>query len=66
MKQGAALAALLGILLGAWAYWFYSRPYDAVRLMQCLPQDRSLHVYMNIGLLRSAGLLDLLAGSQGA
>jgi hypothetical protein len=36
-----------------------------VRLVQCLPQDRSLHVYLNVGLLRSAGILDLLAGTQG-
>ncbi|MCU1339666.1 MAG: hypothetical protein JWO19_5247 [Bryobacterales bacterium] len=56
--------AAVGVVLGASAYWFYSRPYDAVRLVQCLPSDRSLHVYMNVGLLRSAGILDLLAGSQ--
>jgi len=65
MKKGAAIAAVLGIALGIWGYWFYSRPYDAVRLVQCLPQDRSVHVYMNVGLLRSAGILDLLAGTQG-
>ena len=34
MKKGAALAAVLGIILGAWAYWFYSRPYEAARLVQ--------------------------------
>ena len=66
MKKGAAIAAVLGIILGAWGYWFYSRSYDAARLVQCLPSDRSLHVYMNVGLLRSAGILELLAGSQGA
>src|SRR6185503_2188287 len=66
MKKGAAIAAVLGIILGAWGYWFYSRSYDAARLLQCLPSDRSLHVYMNVGLLRSAGILELLAGSQGA
>ena len=65
MKKGAAIAAVLGIALGIWGYWFYSQPYDAVRLVQCLPQDRSLHVYLNVGLLRSAGILELLAGSQG-
>ncbi|MBZ5634110.1 MAG: hypothetical protein LAO55_13400 [Acidobacteriia bacterium] len=64
MKKGAAIAAVLGVILGVWGYWFYSRPYDAVRLVQCLPSDRSLHVYLNVGLLRSAGILDLLAGSQ--
>ena len=66
MKIGAALAAVLGVILGVWGYWFYSRPYDAVRLVQCLPQDRSLHVYLNVGLLRSSGILELLAGSQTA
>ena len=66
MKKGAALAAVVGILLGVWAFWFYSRPYDAARLVQCLPAERSLHVYMNVGLLRSANILELLAGSQGA
>jgi len=65
MKKGAAVAAVLGVVLGAWGYWFYSRPYDAARLVQCLPSDRSLHVYLNVGLLRSSGILDLLAGSQG-
>lgn len=64
MKKGAAIAAVLGVLLGVWGYWFYSRPYDAARLIQCLPQDRSLHAYLNVGLLRSAGILDLLAGSK--
>jgi hypothetical protein len=63
MKKGAAIAAVLGVILGIWGYWFYSRPYDAVRLVQCLPQDRSLHGYLNVGLLRSAGILELLAGS---
>jgi len=66
MKKGAAIAAVLGVILGIWGYWFYSRPYDAARLVQCLPQDRSLHVYLNVGLLRSAGILELLAGSQAA
>ncbi|HSP69353.1 MAG TPA: hypothetical protein VLN48_16620 [Bryobacteraceae bacterium] len=66
MKKGAALAAVVGVILGAWAFWFYSRPYDAARLVQCLPAERSLHVYMNVGLLRSANILELLAGSQGA
>jgi hypothetical protein len=66
MKKGAAIAAVLGIVLGVWAYWFYSRPYDASRLVLCLPPDRSLHAYLNVGLLRSAGIMDLLAGSQTA
>lgn len=66
MKKGAAIAAVLGVILGGWAFWFYSRPYEPVRLVQCLPAERSLHLYMNLGMLRAAGILDLLAGAQGA
>lgn len=55
---------LAGVLLGSGAYWWYSRPYDASKLLQCLPQDRSLHVYLDVGMLRSTGILDLLAGSK--
>lgn len=65
MKKLAPFMVLAGVLMGVGAYWFRTRPYDAARLMQCLPQDRSLHVYLNVGLLRSSGLLDLIAGSPG-
>ncbi len=66
MKKAAAAAAVIGVLLGVWGYFYYSSPYDAARLVQCLPSDRALHLYLNVGLLRSGGILDLLAGSQGA
>ncbi|HEY2846013.1 MAG TPA: hypothetical protein VGJ09_20290, partial [Bryobacteraceae bacterium] len=66
MKRGAALAAVVGVLLGIWAYRFYSQPYAAVRLVQCLPAERSLHVYLDLGLLRSAHILDVVAGSPAA
>ena len=66
MKKGAAIAAVLGVVLGVWAYWFYSKPYDAARLVQCLPSERSLHLFLNVGQLRSGGILDLLAGAGGA
>ncbi len=66
MKKAAVAAALIGVLLGVWGYLYYSSPYDAARLVQCLPSDRALHLYLNVGLLRSGGILDVLAGSQGA
>jgi len=35
-------------------------------LLRCLPLDRSVKVYIDASKLRQAGLLDLLAGAQGA
>jgi hypothetical protein len=55
---------LAGALMGVGAYFWYTRPYDASKLLQCLPQDRSLHMYLDVGMLRAAGILDLLAGSK--
>ena len=53
-----------GLLMGASAYWFHSRPYAASQLVQMLPPDRALHVYLDVAALRSAGILDLIAGSK--
>jgi hypothetical protein len=66
MKKLLLPMILAGALLGSGAYWWYTRPYDAAKLLQCLPQDRSLHVYLDVGMLRAAGILDLLAGSKSA
>lgn len=55
---------LSGVLMGASAYWFHSRPYPAARLVQMLPPDRSVHVFLDVALLRSAGILDIIAGSK--
>ena len=38
--------------------------YDAAKLLQCLPPDRSVHLFLDVDALRSSGLLDLLAGSR--
>jgi hypothetical protein len=53
-----------GVLLGASAYWYYSRPYDARQLVQMLPPDRSSYIYIDVNALRSLGILDLLAGAK--
>jgi hypothetical protein len=38
--------------------------YDPATMLQCLPQDRSVHLYLDVDALRSSGLLDLVAGSK--
>lgn len=50
--------------MGASAYWFHSRSYSAARLVQMLPPDRSSYVYIDVGALRSLGILELLAGAK--
>jgi len=52
-----------GVLMGAGAYWWNVRPYDAARLMQCLPAERSLHLYLDVAMLRNGGVLEKLAGA---
>ncbi|MEP6961238.1 MAG: hypothetical protein ABI995_04125 [Acidobacteriota bacterium] len=64
MRKWIPLIVLGSVLMGASAYWFYTRPYDAIRMVEMLPPDRSVHVYIDFGLLRSAGILDVLAGSK--
>src|SRR5215470_12948103 len=63
MKRWLPLMIVAGVLMGAGAYWWNIRPYDAARLMQCLPAERSLHLYLDLAMLRNGGILDKLAGS---
>ncbi len=49
--------------MGGSAYWFHSRAYNSSQLVQMLPPDRSAYVYLDVALLRSAGVLDEIAGS---
>lgn len=63
MKKWIPVILIAGTVLGVSAYWYHSRPYDAARLVQMLPPDRSVHVYLNVKALRDAGLLEKLAGS---
>jgi hypothetical protein len=66
MKKLIPAMLLAGALMGSGAYWWYTRPYSADKLLQCLPQDRSLHMYLDLKMLRAGGILDLLAGSKTA
>jgi hypothetical protein len=60
--------ALLVIALCAAALlftrWRTGRELTARNLVQYLPPDRSVHVYIDIAALRGGGLIDLLAGSK--
>jgi hypothetical protein len=64
------LAALVLILCtgAVWLAhrWRASRRMDATALVECLPRDRSTHVYIDVDALRRGGLLDLVAGSSAA
>ncbi|MEO8099817.1 MAG: hypothetical protein ABI811_19120 [Acidobacteriota bacterium] len=64
MRKWIPLIIVGSVLMGVSAYWFYTRPYNAARLVEMLPPDRSVHVYIDVGLLRQAGVLDLLAGNK--
>jgi hypothetical protein len=58
----ALCAAVLGVLEWRRSY----KVYDAATMLQCLPRERSVHMYLDVDALRSGGLLDLLAGSRAA
>jgi hypothetical protein len=61
-----AAAFLLAVAAGVAVYlkWRSSRAYDAARLVQTLPRNGSTIVYLDFVTLRTAGLLDALAGSK--
>lgn len=62
MKKWMPVAALAGVLMGASAYWFHSRAYNAMQLVQMLPPDNAVYAYLNVAALRSLGILDKIAG----
>ncbi len=64
MKKWIPVMIFGGVLLGASAFWFHSRPYNAAQLVQMLPPDRSTYVYIDVDALRSLGILNLLAGAK--
>lgn len=63
MKKWLPFMLGAGVVLGVLSYWFHTRTYSAEELVQMLPPDRSLHVYLDVAMLRQAGILDQIAGS---
>jgi hypothetical protein len=43
-----------------------AEPYDALRMLSALPVDRATLLYIDTGMLRQNGILELLAGSKAA
>lgn len=57
------LACGLGVGLTRW--WSERRaPSDAATLVQALPEDRSVHLFVDLGMLREAGFLDFFTGAK--
>ena len=65
--QLAAIVIVVCAGLVALIRWrLVSRNLDAAGMMQCLPQDQSTHLYIDVDALRRAGIVDLLAGPKTA
>ncbi|MSV34675.1 MAG: hypothetical protein EXQ47_03645 [Bryobacterales bacterium] len=65
--QLAGAVILLCIAAVAAVRWVrQSRPYDAAGLLAALPSARATLLYIDTGLLRASGMLDLIAGSKAA
>jgi hypothetical protein len=64
--QVALLLLLCAAAIFGFFKWRSSREYDAARLVETLPRNGGAIVYLDFATLRSAGLLDVLAGSKAA
>ena len=60
------VVALSGAVIGLVRWRRNAAPYDAARMMAALPSERATLLYADVGALRQAGILDLLAGSKAA
>jgi hypothetical protein len=61
-QAAVAILVLGGAAIGVWQW--RRAAYNATYLLQCLPLDRSVQVYVDVGQLRTSGLLDVIAGSK--
>jgi hypothetical protein len=50
--------------IGLAQWWIGRGRYDAASMIQTLPEDRSVHLYVDLGMLRDAGLLDFLTSAK--
>lgn len=58
------VVALCVAAVGVVRWWRVSVPYDAARLLSALPLEKATLAYIDTGLLRGSGTLELLAGSK--
>ncbi len=66
MRKILTACFFLALLLGGWRWWYTSRSFSNLQLIQSLPQARATHVFFDVDGLRHAGVLDLIAGSKSA
>ncbi len=65
--QLAVVVVVLCVAAVGVVRWFrVSQPYNAPQLLAALPTERATLLYIDTGLLRKNGMLDLLAGSPAA
>jgi hypothetical protein len=61
-----ALALATALTIAAMEWWSLSHRYDAGHLLERLPLENSVKLWIDVDQLRASGLLDLLAGSAAA
>lgn len=66
MRKIALAVVLCAFAAGGFYWWRMARTLNNQQLIQSLPQARATHVFIDVGGLRSAGVLDLIAGSKSA
>jgi len=59
------VALCLAVVAGV-RWWRVATPYDAASMLGALPLNNATLVYIDAGLLRRSGMLELLAGSKAA
>jgi hypothetical protein len=64
VKKILLAVLLLAGAIGGIYWWRAARTLTNQQLIQSLPQARATHVFIDVGGLRNAGVLDLIAGSK--
>jgi len=64
VKRILLAAIVCAIAAGGVYWWRAARTFTNQQLIQSLPQARATHVFIDVGGLRRAGVLDLIAGSK--
>jgi hypothetical protein len=66
VKKLVASLVVAGAIVAGFLIWRGATTYNDAQLIQCLPQARATHVFLDVEKLRRGGVLDLIAGSKSA